>query len=98
MPGVITCTLTGEPAPGDEIFWYWCDARGGRSECCTIVIEGDTNESIVARMVGRSNWTSTLSLAAKGNTIICIPQSGAPAGSYPTEVRGKGTAKLTVSE
>lgn len=94
--GIVTCILTGKADPGDQLYFHWCDGRGGRSSSCHEVAPGQTNEEIVQSMVGLSPFPSWFALAAKGNKIVCIVNPACPYGTLCTEVIGTGTAELTL--
>lgn len=95
MASIVTCTLSGDPLPGDELLFYWLDARGGRSATATRVRDGDTPEDIVQRMVDTSEFNGAhFSIAARGRTIVCLASPSRPPGTYAVEVRGTGTGSL----
>ncbi len=94
--GVIVCTLTGKADLDDQLFFHWCDSRGGRSSCAHRVGNGQDNNDIVGAMVGQSTFPNHFALAAKGNKITCIVHPGTPNGTVCTEVIGTGTAELTL--
>jgi hypothetical protein len=96
--GIVRCVLSGEPTPGDQLFLYWCDSRGGRSASSVVVGTGQTLEDLAQSMVGLSEFGSHFALAAKKNVITVIVHPGCPHGTFCTETIGSGTTKLVLEE
>jgi len=96
--GIVRCILSGTPTPGDQLFWYWLDARGGRSASSCVVGPGQSLEDLAQGMAGRSEFGSHFALAAKKNVITAIVHPGCPIGTFCTETIGSGTTKVTLEE
>jgi hypothetical protein len=96
--GIVRCVLSGEPTPGDQLFWYWCDSRGGRSASSVVVGPGQTLEDLAKTMAGMSEFGSYFALAAKKNVITAIVHPGCPHGTFCTETIGSGTTKVMLEE
>jgi hypothetical protein len=99
MPKIVTCTLTGEPHVGDALLFYWMDDRGGRCASATTVQDGDTTQSILQHMIDKTEFLpSFFTFGIKGNSILCLETVLCTKGHYAVEVRGTGTAVLTLDE
>ena len=96
--GIVRCVLSGTPTPGDQLFWYWLDSRGGRSASSTVVGPGQSLEDLAQSMAGRSEFGSHFAIAAKKNVISVIVHPGCPHGTFCTETIGSGSVKLTLEE
>jgi hypothetical protein len=96
--GIVRCVLEGTPTPGDQLFWYWLDARGGRSASSCVVGLGHSLEDLAGAMAGRSEFGSFFALAAKKNVVTCIVHPGCPHGTFCTETLGSGSVKLSLEE
>ena len=96
--GIVRCVLSGTPTPGDQLFWYWLDSRGGRSATACKVSLGESLEDLAQKMVAGSEFGMHFAVAVKKNIITCIVHPGCPHGTFCTETLGSGSVKLSLEE
>ncbi len=98
--GIVRCILSGKPTLGDQLFFHWCDARGGRSSASAVIGQGHSLEDLAQMMIRQAAGLpeAAFVLASKGSIITCIVKPSCPAGTFCTETIGSGTVKLTLEE